>query len=88
MAKEAKKPRIPTVYRTYSFADEDPILGVMLSLVDDSKLTVAEINERTNVSKATIYNWKKRKTKRPQFCTIAAVAGAVGKSIGLVNKKR
>lgn len=88
MAKNGKKPYIPPVYRTYSFVDEDPILGIMLSLVDDSKLSISEVNERTNVSKTTLYNWRQRKTKRPQFCTIAAVAGAVGKSIGLVNKKR
>lgn len=87
MAKNGKKQRAPATYRTYSFADEDPILGVMLTLVDDSQLSVKEINERTNVSVTTIYNWKKRKTKRPQFCTIAAVAGAMGKAIALVKKK-
>ena len=48
----------------------------------------AEINKASNVSRATLYNWKKRKTKRPQHCTLAAVAGACGKAFALVDKPK
>lgn len=84
-AEDAK--RVP-IYRTYSFVDKDPIIDVMRTLVHDSKLTHKEINERCGVSRATLGNWFNGKTRRPQFCTIAAVAGSMGKAIGLVNKKR
>jgi transcriptional regulator with XRE-family HTH domain len=41
---------------------------------------IAQLNEISGVSKSTISNWKKKKVRRPQFCTISAVALAVGAS--------
>lgn len=88
----AKKKRntehTPVVYRTYSFVDKDPIIDVMRTLTQDSKLSYKQISEASDVSMQTLYNWFHGDVKRPKFCTIAAVAGALGKSIGLVNKKR
>ena len=89
MAKASKEDAARVhIYRTYSFQDKDPIIDVMRTLVDDSQKSFGDISADSNVSKTTLYNWFHGKTKRPQFCTIAAVAGALGKSIGLVNKKR
>lgn len=93
MAKNGKKSsaeaqaRVP-IYRTYSFRDKDPIIDVMRTLVDDSSISYKDISDDCGVSTTTLYNWFQGTTKRPQFCTIAAVAGALGKSIGLVNKRR
>jgi DNA-binding phage protein len=89
-AKKASKEdarRVP-VYRTYSFTDKDPIIDVMRTLVQDTNYSFGMISDDSGVSTQTLYNWFHGKTRRPQFCTIAAVAGALGKSVGIVNKKR
>jgi transcriptional regulator with XRE-family HTH domain len=70
------------------FKDKDPIIDVMRTLAQDSHLPYEVISEKSGVSRATLYNWFHGATRRPQFCTIAAVAGALGKSVGLVPKKR
>jgi transcriptional regulator with XRE-family HTH domain len=93
MAKHKKKAskvyseRTP-LYRTYSFLDKDPIIDIMRTLAQDSPYSNAQISDASGVSKATLSNWFNGVTRKPQYCTIAAVAGALGKSIGLVNKKR
>lgn len=93
MAKNGKKvskadaDRVP-LYRTYSFIDKDPIIDVMRTLAQDSHKSYREISDESGVSSTTLRNWDLGKTRRPQFCTVAAVAGVFGKSIGLVNRKR
>lgn len=79
--------RVP-LYRTYAFADKDPIIDVMRTLVQDNHRSYAEISDESGVSVSTLSNWFHGKTRRPMFCTIAAVAGAYGKSVGLVARKR
>jgi hypothetical protein len=37
-----------------------------------------ELNKLSGVSTSTLFNWKKKKIRRPQFCTISAVALAAG----------
>ena len=92
MAKNRKKTpklhdRVP-LYRTYSFLDKDPIIDIMRTLAQDANRSYSEISDESGVSQSTLYNWFLGRTRRPQFCTVAAVAGALGKSVGLVNKKR
>jgi len=85
----AKKKKVyASTYRTYSFVDKDPIIDIMRTLAQDSKRSYLEISDTSGVSTTTLYNWFHGATRRPQFCTIAAVAGALGKAVGLVNKKR
>lgn len=85
-ATKEDKHRVP-IYRTYMFEDKDPIIDVMRTLAQDSKRSFKEISTDSGVSTTTLYNWFHGKTRRPQFCTIAAVAGSLGKSIGLVKRK-
>jgi len=59
------------------FRSADPILDEIEGVIRDSGLRQKDITEG-NVSASTINNWRKRKTKRPQFATISAVALACG----------
>ena len=65
-------------YTTYVFKDYDPILDELRTVVMDSGLKFSQIAE-CGVSQSTLYSWfKKRKTRRPQFATISAVALSCG----------
>lgn len=72
-------------YKTYIFADQDPIVKETLSFADKSLKQVAR---DSGISVGTLYNWKRKKTKRPQFCTIQAVGRACGKTLVWANKKK
>ncbi len=65
-------------YRTYQFRDHDPIIDLVRTSVADSELSKAEINRQSGVSTTSLHNWLSGKTRRPQFCTVAAVLGSTG----------
>jgi len=71
------------VYRTYIFRSHDPILDELRGVVLDSGLKLSQIAE-CGVSTSTMRAWfrrpgsNKRRTRRPQFATISAVALACG----------
>jgi len=60
-------------YRTYFFRTHDPIIEELRTVVQGSGLKRKQIAE-CGVSTSTISSWFKRKTRRPQFATISAVA--------------
>lgn len=65
-------------YSTYVFKTHDPILDELRTVVMDSGLKFSQIAE-CGVSTTTLYSWfKRRKTRRPQFATISAVALVCG----------
>jgi len=64
-------------YRSYTFRTVDPILDEIEGVIRESGLRTKDITEG-NVSPSTLNSWRKRKTKRPQFATISAVALACG----------
>jgi hypothetical protein len=76
-------------YPTYKFKDHDPILDKVDTLfelsgseaTDGKPLTFETIAAKSQVAKTTLTNWRKRKVKRPQFATVAAVMGALGGEI-------
>jgi DNA-binding phage protein len=77
------------VYKSYSFIDnKDPIIDKMRTMVKDSGNSYSEIHEESGVSVNTLHNWFEGNTKRPVFATIAAVAGALGKEVIFVTKRR
>lgn len=63
-------------YKSYPFRGRDPILRKTLILMDGHK--ASEISKKSTVSTSTFHSWRK-KTRRPQFATIAAVWGAFGR---------
>ena len=87
VAKPAKK-RSPYsgVYPSYLFIDHDPVLDQIDTLISDSDMTLEQVSEQSHVSLSALVNWRKRKTKRPQFATIAAVVKSMGGDVVIVNR--
>jgi transcriptional regulator with XRE-family HTH domain len=83
-----RKGRGIITYRSYSFTQKDPIIDKMRTMVKDSGNSYSEIHEESGVSVSTLHNWFEGNTKRPVFSTIAAVAGALGKEVIFVTKRR
>ena len=74
------------VYPTYLFKDHDPILDQISTMRGDRKLTSTQIEAISGVSKTTLNSWEKRKTKRPQLATVAAVVKSLGGELLVVYK--
>lgn len=66
------------IYPLYAFHDHDPVLDWIDWQVEKSGEKRSIIAARANISPSTFNNWYKRKTKRPQFASVAAVARACG----------
>jgi len=84
MAKKRKtngKPngRQPTVYKSYVFRGRDPIIDQALRWINQSGSSLSAIEKLSTVRSSTMKSWR-NKTRRPQFCTIVAVAKAQGKT--------
>jgi transcriptional regulator with XRE-family HTH domain len=74
----AKAPRTLVKYTTYPFGGQDPIMDVLHRVKISTNKTDTELTAATKVAPGTLRNWWKKKTKRPQFATVAAVANALG----------
>lgn len=70
--------RKSTVYRTYQFKDRDPILDRIAIAITESGEDISDISEDSGVSTTTLYNWRRKKTRRPQYCTVVATLRAAG----------
>lgn len=66
------------IYPSYLFRDHDPILDAFDTLHGDSGAKLSNTAADSGVSITTLHNWKRRKTKRPQFATVMAAARALG----------
>jgi DNA-binding phage protein len=66
-------------YKSYLFLDKDPIIDFARTRVyangGPSKMAKA-----SGVAPTTLYNWFHKKTRRPQFATVAAVLLACGET--------
>jgi transcriptional regulator with XRE-family HTH domain len=65
-------------YSGYYFSDQDPIVGYILALKREKKLTNSKLSAKTKVATSTYGNWESKKTKQPRFATLAASAVALG----------
>jgi transcriptional regulator with XRE-family HTH domain len=75
------------LYKSYAFnpADKDPVIARVRRLVGTAKNKDVAIN--SGVSPTTLSNWwRPGGTRRPQYCTIAAVAAAQGYEVAFVKK--
>jgi hypothetical protein len=76
-------------YKSYNFVDKDPVIDLVRTAVQSSKLSYKQIHERSNVSTGTFYSWFHKKTRKPQFATVAATLLALGvREINLNALKR
>lgn len=73
-------------YKSYVFKDKDPVIDKVRTIVADSGFSYTDISEDSGVSTTAMYGWFHGATRRPQFCTVNAVARACGQE--LVFQKR
>jgi hypothetical protein len=69
------------VYASYNFIDKDPCIDWVHAQMDKSGMTPNKIEAKGGPTSTTVYNWIHGKTKRPQFCTVAAAALACGVAV-------
>ena len=65
-------------YQSYLFRNKDPVIDRLRTLIADADVSHQYIENKSGVTARTLYAWFHGKTKRPQHCTIAAVAAALG----------
>jgi transcriptional regulator with XRE-family HTH domain len=75
------------VYKTYSFKTKDPAIDKLRTKIQDAGESYNDISVKSGVSVGTLNNWFNGGTRRPQFATLAAVAGALGYDWSLVKKR-
>jgi len=75
----AKPSRTLQVYKSYSFVDKDPCIDYARTYVYREG-GPNKIAKASGVAPTTLYNWFHKKTKRPQFATVAAVLLACGQT--------
>lgn len=75
-----KKKRGFITYRSYLFKEKDPIIDVVRTSFSDSGKSYKKVADESGVTPTTLSNWFHGKTRKPQFCTVSAVLGALGKS--------
>jgi transcriptional regulator with XRE-family HTH domain len=63
-------------YKSYVFRSTDPILDELQPLL--RSMRHSELSKLSGVSATTMSNWKRKRTRRPQFATVSAVALAAG----------
>ena len=76
-------------YPSYMFKEHDPVLDWVDTVIADSGETASYIERKSGVTGSTLRNWRNRKTKYPQFSTVAAVARCLGlDSVPLTKRGR
>ena len=82
-------------YKSYAFKDHDPILDQIDRLYELSSnaygtgpMSMAQVENKSGVTASTLRNWRDRKTRRPQFATVKAVAKALGADLAIVYQGR
>ena len=86
MAK-AKTVRTLKPYKLYKFSGQDPMTGKVLDELEEAGLNLSAAGRESGVAASTLGNWRKKKTKRPQFATLNATLMAVGKELVISNRK-
>jgi len=76
------------LYRAYSFkqTEKDPVIHKIHTMLDDAGVSYHKAAQMSGVSASCISAWIEGETRRPQYATIAAVAGALGYEAGFVKK--
>lgn len=68
------------LYRKIVEHDHDPDMDEICSVIAKEGLTVSQAAMLSGVGNATIANWQKKKTKRPQHLTMKATLAGMGYS--------
>jgi DNA-binding phage protein len=76
----AKPSRTLKVYKSYNFVDKDPIIDYARTRVFTHG-GIGKVAAASGVTPTTLYNWFHKKTRCPQFATVARVLIACGESV-------
>lgn len=66
------------IYKSYSFADKDPMIDTVRTIVQESGETLKKISEDSGVGAQTISKWLYGETKQPRAASVNAVLRALG----------
>jgi hypothetical protein len=71
-------------HRAYFFrpTEQDPIIDTVRTLMETTGFEAKDIHEKGGPAVSTINNWMDGKTRRPQFCTVAAAGRSMGYTLG------
>lgn len=69
------------IYRNYSFLNKDPVIDKMRTLLKDEGLKWRDAALISDMSPATLDNWFKGSTRRPQFSSVASLTHSLGYSM-------
>lgn len=78
-------------YPTYFFREkeQDPIIDALQTIKEEAGHKLEQLHVMSGLSTTTMYNWfTKRKTRKPQYCSIVAFARAHGYDVTLVKTNR
>ncbi len=75
------------IYRNYSFLNKDPIIDKMRTLVQDEGLKWHDAARIADMSPATLDNWFKGSTRRPQFSSVGSLTRSLGYDIEFRKQK-
>jgi AcrR family transcriptional regulator len=62
----------------YRFIDKDPVIDIVRTEHQLSKMTVKKLSETSGISVTTFYSWFGGKTRRPQHLTVKYALEALG----------
>ncbi|PWT75876.1 MAG: hypothetical protein C5B60_04710 [Chloroflexi bacterium] len=79
------KIRTIRVYKSYNFRDKDPVIDQLRTAVADSGASYEDIQADSGVTTQTLKAWFHGGTRRPQFCTVQAVARVIGYDLQMVR---
>jgi len=71
-------------YKSYSFADKDPIIDQVRTAYQESGETYKYIEEHSGVTRPTLKAWFDGATKRPHAATVNAVLRVLGYRLDVV----
>lgn len=81
-------PRTINLYKSYSFKDKDPVIDRLRTIIQDSGEKYSAVSDHSGVSVTTLYNWFDGETKKPQFCTVMAVARSLGYDVSFIKTEK
>lgn len=73
------------IYKSYNFVDKDPAIDVVRTLVQQSRKKYSQIQADGGPTPTCLRAWFDGKTRRPQFCTLAAATRAVGGDVVFID---
>jgi hypothetical protein len=72
-------------YKSYNFVTKDPMIDLVRTVIEDSRVTFAWIEQESGVTSHTLRKWLYGDTRKPQAATINAVLRCLGKKLTITD---